>query len=155
MTDKDRKLVSDFLYQPNDIENIIACKLATIERLESSQGLKSPSLNADHVQTSHSLDRMGDTLAEVADMQNEVKRLQNLLLHKVLEVSNAISKLEDTREQKVLTMYYIQRDKHGKRLKLSDIEAELHYSRRSVLYFKSQAIEHLFEVLQSLHSFAP
>ena len=86
-------------------------------------------------------DRMSAVMAEVADLDTEIKKLQYEKLVLIREISEAIESLENDEEKVVLLSYYIGR------LPMRRIAEEAHYSIRTAYYLRRKGIQHL-----SLHT---
>jgi len=132
----------DFLMQIRRKEIIIRRKEMQRDELRACLLPGAVRYDKDRVQTSPT-DTMADVMARVDELDREIEQLKREKAHLVLEISDAIEKLEDDTEKVVLTEFYITR------APMSQVAETIHYSVRRAYYYRKSGVTHLGEVLSS------
>ena len=130
----------DFLMQIRRKEIIIRRKEMQRDELRACLLPGAVRYDKDRVQSSPT-DSMADVLARVDELDHEIEQLKHEKAQLILEISNAIEKLEDDTEKVVLTEFYIAR------APMSQVAETIHYSIRRAYHFRKMGVTHLGEVL--------
>lgn len=130
----------DFLMQIRRKEIIIRRKEMQRDELRACLLPGAVRYDKDRVQSSPT-DSMADVLARVDELDHEIEQLKHEKAQLILEISNAIEKLEDDTEKVVLTEFYIAR------APMSQVAETIHYSVRRAYHFRKMGVTHLGEVL--------
>ena len=130
----------DFLMQIRRKEIIIRRKEMQRDELRACLLPGAVRYDKDRVQSSPT-DTMADALARVDELDHEIEQLRHEKAQLILEISNAIERLEDDTEKVVLTELYIAR------APMSQVADTIHYSIRLAYYYRKSGVEHLVEVL--------
>jgi DNA-directed RNA polymerase specialized sigma24 family protein len=96
----------------------------------------------DKVQTSPD-DQLGEIGARIADIDTYIRRLQREKAHAIIEISDAVNRLESKYEKLVLLRFYITG------MSVRQIADMMHYSMRQVYYYKKQGAQNLLAILES------
>ena len=133
-----------WLLRPSRLGLEIERKKMQAEELRScAEAIGGADYKADRVQSSPvSFDRIGDLLARVADLDAEIKELQRLRAEALVEIVDAIDKLEDERERWILTAFYI------KRMSMSTIAEAVHYSLQWAYHLQRRGLQRIGEVMK-------
>lgn len=86
-------------------------------------------------------DKMSDVMARVDELDREIEQLRREKATLVIEISDAIEKLEDDNEKTVLTEFYIAR------APMTQAADAINYSVRRAYDFRKRGVIHLGEVL--------
>jgi DNA-directed RNA polymerase specialized sigma subunit len=109
--------------------------------LESSALPGAIRYDGDPVQTSPE-DRMSGILAKVADLDAVIKELLQEKARAVLDIGEAIERLEDETQKTVLAAFYIGR------LSMDDVAEMICYSRRQAYRIRREAVEKMAQMAQ-------
>lgn len=129
-----------YLFMVRGIETLIMKKEARRNALISCLLPGSMDLNGDKVQNS-SGDKMSEIMAEVADIDAEIR---DLLIRKAVwirKVSDAIEHLENDTEQIILLEYYLNRKE------MAYIAKQVNYSLRHCYTMKRRGVKNLQQYL--------
>ncbi len=129
-----------YLFAVKQIKEKMMLKQSKAEGLMKILELSGIDYSADAVQVSPA-DKMADTIAEVVDLQREIKDLGIQAADKIEEITEMIEKLPDKTEALVLSEYYINRKT------IEDIEKTIGYAERQTYRIKSNALMHFTEIL--------
>lgn len=132
--------IYDFLMQIRRKEIIIRRKEMQRDELRACLLPGAIRYDRDRVQSTPT-DKMADVIARVDELDREVEQLKHEKAQRILEISNAIEKLEDDTEKVVLTEFYIAR------APMSQVAETIHYSIRRAYHFRKAGVTHLGEVL--------
>ena len=94
----------------------------------------------DRVQSTPT-DKMVDVIARVDELDQEIERLRREKASLVIEISDAIEKLDNDKEKAVLTAFYIAR------APMTEVADAINYSVRRAYHFRKMGVTHLGEVL--------
>lgn len=130
----DLKETYDFLLQPKRISDEIWRKTLRRKELESCLLPKGISYDKDRVQSSPE-DQTARVMAEVADLDHQIEELQQRRAFQILEVSELIDRLDDSREATILDAYYL----GGK--SMGEIAEHLHYSFQHTYRLRAAGVE--------------
>ena len=130
----------DFLMQIRRKEIIIRRKEMQRDELRACLLPGAIRYDRDRAQSTPT-DKMADVIARVDELDREVEQLKHEKAQLILEISNAIEKLEDDTEKVVLTEFYIAR------APMSQVAETIHYSIRRAYHFRKMGVTHLGEVL--------
>ena len=129
-----------FLGKVRGYDNRIIRLENTIEALRLNLLPGAVRYDKDKVQTSNQ-NPMEDLFAKIDEYEREMLDLKNKRAEAVLAVDNALQKMKDCKEQRVLLEYYIGR------ISIPDIAAGMGYSVRHCLRLKNNGVSMLSEIL--------
>ena len=135
-----RKEVYSFLLAPLRLSDEIWRKEMRCDALKACLMPTGITYDQDKVQTSAS-DRMSEVMAKVGDLNLQIATLQKERALAILEISQAIDKLEDDKEKTVLDAYYIGQ------LSMQDIADHQGYSLSHTYYLRRSGAEKLIEII--------
>lgn len=127
-----------FLNSIRKIENEIVKLQLQHDELQSCLLPKAITYDGDRVQTSPE-DKMLEIASRVLDMEKEIRDLKQRKAKRIVEVNNAIARLDNDTEQVILLGFYVGR------LQATKIAEIVHYSVRGVYKAKHRAVIHLSE----------
>ena len=127
-----------FLNSIRKIENEIVKLQLQHDELQSCLLAKAITYDGDRVQTSPE-DKMLEIASRVLDMEKEIRDLKQRKAKRIVEVNNAIARLDNDTEQVILLGFYVGR---LSAYKIADL---VHYSVRGVYKAKHRAVIHLAE----------
>lgn len=130
----------DFLMQTRRKEVIIRRKESQRDELRACLLPGAVRYDRDKVQTTPT-DKMSDVMARVDELDREIEQLRREKASLVIEISDAIEKLEDDNEKTVLTEFYIAR------APMTAAADAINYSVRRAYDFRKRGVVHLGEVL--------
>lgn len=130
----------DFLMQIRRKEIIIRRKETQRDELRACLLPGAVRYDRDKVQST-STDKMSDVMARVDELDREIEQLRREKATLVIEISDAIEKLEDDNEKTVLTEFYIAR------APMTQAADAINYSVRRAYDFRKRGVIHLGEVL--------
>ena len=130
----------DFLMQIRRKEIIIRRKETQRDELRACLLPGAVRYDRDKVQSTPT-DKMSDVMARVDELDREIEQLRREKATLVIEVSDAIEKLEDDNEKTVLTEFYIAR------APMTQAADAINYSVRRAYDFRKRGVIHLGEVL--------
>ena len=129
-----------FLGKVRGYDNRISRLENTIEALKLNLLPGAIRYDKDKVQTS-SQNPMEDLFAKIDEYEREMLDLKNKRAEAVLAVDNALQKMKDCKEQRVLLEYYIGR------ISIPDIAVGMGITNRHCLRLKNNGVSMLAEVL--------
>lgn len=129
-----------FLGKVRGYDNRISRLENTIEALRLNLLPGAICYDKDKVQTSNQ-NPMEDLFAKIDEYEREMLDLKNKRAEAVLAVDNALQKMKDCKEQRVLLEYYIGR------ISIPDIAAGMGITIRHCLRLKNNGVSMLSEVL--------
>ncbi len=121
-------------------ENAIKRKQLRREELKSCLLPGAIRYDLDKVQTSPK-DKLTEIMAKVDELDRQIEELMQEKAMLIIEIGEAIERLEDDNEKAVLTEFYIGR------VPMEKVAALINYSPRRAYHFKKQGVIHLGEVL--------
>ena len=127
-----------YLNSIRKIENEIVKLQLQLDELQSCLLPKAITYDGDRVQTSPE-DKMSEIASRVLDMEKEIRGLKQRKAKRIVEVNNAIARLDNDTEQEILLGFY------DGRLQATKIAEIVHYSVRGVYKAKHRAVIHLSE----------
>ena len=127
-----------FLNSIRKIENEIVKLQLQHDELQSCLLPKTITYDGDRVQTSPE-DKMLEIASRVLDMEKDIRDLKQRKAKRIVEVNNAIARLDNDTEQVILLGFYVGR---LSAYKIADL---VHYSVRGVYKAKHRAVIHLAE----------
>ncbi|MBR3596501.1 MAG: DUF1492 domain-containing protein [Clostridia bacterium] len=130
----------DFLMQIRRKEIIIRRKETQRDELRACLLPGAVRYDRDKVQSTPT-DKMSDVMARVDELDREIEQLRREKATLVIEISDAIEKLEDDNEKTVLTEFYIAR------APMTQAADAINYSVRRAYDFRKRGVIHLGEVL--------
>lgn len=130
----------DFLMQIRRKEIIIRRKETQRDELRACLPPGAVRYDRDKVQSTPT-DKMSDVMARVDELDREIEQLRREKASLVIEISDAIEKLEDDNEKTVLTEFYIAR------APMTQAADAINYSVRRAYDFRKRGVIHLGEVL--------
>lgn len=128
-----------FLNSVRQIEADIVKKQLQHDELQSCLLPKAITYDKDKIQTTPS-DMMSETAALVLDLEKDIRKLYARKAQLIVEINDAISRLDSDTEQMILLGFYVGR------LPASRVADLVHYSLRGVYKAKRRAVMHLAEV---------
>ena len=129
-----------FLGKVRGYDNRISRLENTIEALKLNLLPGAIRYDKDNVQTSNQ-NPMEDLFAKIDEYEREMLDLKNKRAEAVLAVDNALQKMKDCKEQRVLLEYYIGR------ISIPDIAVGMGITNRHCLRLKNNGVSMLSEVL--------
>lgn len=135
--------VYKFLMGPHQKSLEIARKEKVIAEIKGCLLPGALRYDKDRVQTSPE-DIMGKTMARVDELERQIEALRTQRSAMILQVHDAIERLDSDIEKLILTEWYI------KRTKKNDIMKLLGYSDRHMFRYKNSGIRHLYEILKDV-----
>lgn len=127
-----------FLNSIRKIESEIMKKQLQHDELQTCLLPKAITYDGDRVQTSPE-DKMLNIAARVLDIEKEIRDLKRRKAALIVEVNDAIARLDNDTEQVILLGFYVGR---LPAIKIADL---VHYSVRGVYKIKHRAVIHLAE----------
>jgi transcriptional regulator len=125
----------------------IDSKLEELSRLQSMATKVTAVMDSEVVSRTRNTDTMGDTVAKIIAMQDEINSLIDLYTDTKAHFSKIIDELQSPIQIKVLYGHYF----HGKSFqKLAD---ELGYSRRNICYIHGDALVAVEKIIAKGESF--
>lgn len=119
------------------IMRLRARRFELLSTLESS-GMR---YDRERVQTSPS-DKMAAVMAEIYDIDRQIKELQAFRYQVIAETADAIEMLEDERERDLLTKLFIEKKE------VKEAAMEMKYSPSHLYRVRNEAMEHLGEIIE-------
>jgi len=130
----------DFLMQIRRKEIIIRRKETQRDELRACLLPGAVRYDRDKVQSTPT-DKMSDVMARVDELDREIEQLRREKASLIIEIGDAIEKLEDDNEKTVLTEFYIAR------APMTQAADAINYSVRRAYDFRKRGVIHLGEVL--------
>lgn len=130
----------DFLMQIRREEIIIRRKETQRDELRACLLPGAVRYDRDKVQSTPT-DKMSDVMARVDELDREIEQLRREKASLIIEIGDAIEKLEDDNEKTVLTEFYIAR------APMTQAADAINYSVRRAYDFRKRGVIHLGEVL--------
>lgn len=130
----------DFLMQIRRKEIIIRRKETLRDELRACLLPGAVRYDRDKVQSTPT-DKMSDVMARVDELDREIEQLRREKASLIIEIGDAIEKLEDDNEKTVLTEFYIAR------APMTQAADAINYSVRRAYDFRKRGVIHLGEVL--------
>ncbi len=135
-----------YLQQIRRLDKKINNKQMQLESLQELVTNITPILKDVNVQSNASQDRLGDTMAKIIDLQNEINNEIDLYINKKLEAIKLINTIGDDVSISILTQRYINYKRWD------EIADNLSYTRQGVLKKHGQALLNFEKsVYMSLH----
>lgn len=125
----------------------INSKLEELMVLKSLATKVTSVMEGEAVSRTRNLDTMGDTIAKIADMQDEINNLIDLYVDKKAYFSRIIDSLQNPMQIRVLYGHYF----HGK--SFQKIADELGYTRRNICYIHGDALVAVEKIIAKDKSF--
>ena len=119
----------------------INSKLEELERLKSLATKVTSVMDGEVVSHTRNTDSIGDTIAKIIEMQNEINNLIDLYVDKKTYLSRIIDSLQKPEQIKVLYGHYFQ----GK--SFDDIAHDLGYTRRNICYIHGAALQEVESIV--------
>lgn len=128
-----------FFNRPRMLRNRIRRKRAQLEALKSSLLPSGIRYDLDKIQTTPE-DHFSEVMAEVASLEREIGELKRKLRASLLELGDALEKLDDETEKTVLVEFYI----GG--ITLSEISTHIGYSLRQTKRIKQHGLQKMSQM---------
>ena len=135
------KQTYEYLLQIKILESRIQNAIIQRETLRSCLLPSGIRYDIDKVDTTPS-DQMSGIEARVIDLEREIKGMERQKQKLIVQITNAIYRLQNDDEKTVLLAYYIGRKR------IEDIADEIPVSVRTAYYIKRKAISHLAAILK-------
>lgn len=123
-----------YLQQIRRLDRKINNKQIQLESLRELVTSITPILKDINVQSNGSQDRLGDTMAKIIDLQNEINNEIDLYVNRKLEAIKLINAMEDDVSINILIQRYINYKRWD------EIADNLNYTRQGVLKKHGQAL---------------
>ena len=123
-----------YLNQIDRINRMINNKLAEIYQLKTMVCSISVSADEDKVQTSSDKDKLGNAVAKIVDLENEINKTIDMYVGKRERIISQIEALNDVMEYQVLFSRYIEYKK------FEQIAEDNEYSVRQILRIHGNAL---------------
>ena len=130
----------NYLLQIRRKGHIIRRKQLLCEELRSSLGARAIQYDRDRVQTSPT-DKVSEVICKVIDLEEQIERLQLEKALLIIEIGDAIEQLEDEKEARILTAYYI------RRLTMEQVAEEMDYSLQHTYRLRKRGVQHISGIL--------
>lgn len=130
----------NYLLQIRRKELTIRRKQLLCEELRSSLGARAIQYDRDRVQTSP-VDKVSEIICKVADLEDQIERLQLEKAELIMEINAAIEQLEDDKEAMILTAYYI------RRLTMEQVAEEMDYSLQHTYRLRKRGVQRISGIL--------
>lgn len=130
-----------YLSQVKLLDIHINNKLEELQRLKDLSFKITSSLKPDVVGGSRNLDKIGDAVAKIVDMEIEINNAIDSYVDKKREITNTIEKITDADQLAVLYKRYIQYQTFEK------IAYEMHMTYRNVCYIHGKALQTVEQLL--------
>lgn len=129
-----------YVSQIDKINALIECKEAEIANLYDVATSITSAMKDDCIQHSNVSDKVGNSVAKIIDLQNELQL--EVERYKVVrtEIFNSISQL-DPQEMKVLYKRYFQKKS------VTEIAEEMNYSRQNISIIHKKALKNLQKII--------
>lgn len=114
---------------------------ATVQELEGLLEKITAGTEGERVQTSGPKDKVGDLVARIIDYRDEIMSEWARALDQLAEIETVIQKVEDSRMQRILHMWYVENRKCG------EIAAELGIDYRWTQRLHGRALKKIDEIL--------
>ena len=98
----------EYLEQIEKLQLLIENKLIEVKQLKIMACNVSAVKNSDiNVQSSHEMDRLGQSIAKIVDMENSVNESMEVFINRKQTIIKQIESMEDTRMYRILSARYI------------------------------------------------
>lgn len=141
MSDEKSSAVKAYLQKIRLYDTHINNKMAELARLRDMVENITPTLKDDVVASSGSKDKLGDAVAKIVDLQNEVNRAIDEFVDKKTEVCATIDSLQNPDHVALLHKRYVEY------LTWEQIACDMFMSYRNVLYVHGRALQAIESVL--------
>jgi len=131
----------DFLQQIELFDNHINNKLEELERLRSLTLKITSSLKQDVVSASGSQDKLGDAVAKIVDLQNEINQSIDLYVDRKREVNRVLEQIRDVDYFQVLSKRYLLYEPW------EQIAMEMGYTYRHITRLHGEALQAVRKIL--------
>ena len=128
------------------LDVLIDSKLEELEKLNSLVKRITPVMSAASGAGGGNQDRLGDTVAKIVDMRNEIDKATDVFIDMKREAIALLERIERPEYYQVLHKRYIQYKS------LENIAVELNYSWRWVCKLHGRALQAFEKVLEEAHS---
>lgn len=129
-----------YLGQVERLNKMISNKIIEVQQLETQVCNISILNDGDRVQTSGSKDRLGDSVAKLVDLRNELSEMINSYITKRCEIIKTIESVPQTNYYEVLFKKYVE----GK--SLEQICCEMNYSMQHIKRIHGFALNKIKEI---------
>lgn len=116
--------------------------LQELSALEDMVTRITPVLKQDMVSGSHSQDKLGDTVAKIADLRDQINRDVDAFVDLKKEAAAKLAQIENPDYYKVLHLRYI------RNFTFERIAIEMNYSYRGVCYLHGRALQAFEKVME-------
>ena len=141
MADEKCSAVKSYLQKIRLYDTHINNKIAELSRLKGMVTNITPTLKDDVVSGSGSKDKLGDTVAKIVDLQDEINKAIDEFVDKKNEVCAIIDSLQNPDHVALLHKRYVEY------LTWEQIACEMHMSYRNVCYIHGRALQAASAVL--------
>ena len=146
MADKEKNPAKEFLSQVKKLDTIINNKQDELTRLNGMTTKVTASWSGEVVAGSGSQDKLGDTIAKIVDLQNEINKDIDRLIGKKREVGEVIEKVQNARQIRVLYLRYFDHQTW------ESIACNMGLSYQGVCKIHGRALESVKKVLENAKS---
>ena len=126
-----------YLGQVSRLNKMIKNKITEIQQLDSVVNNITVLNENDRVQNNGSKDRLGDSVAKLVDLKNELSNLVDKYIQKRCEVIKSIEDIPETKYYEILFKRYVEEKK------LEEICCEMDYSMQHIKRLHGEALEEL------------
>ena len=130
-----------YLRQVKLLDIHISNKLEELQRLRGLSYKISSSLNPNFVSGSRNMDKIGDSIAKIVDLEVEINREIDLYVNKKREITDIIEKVTDPDQLEVLYRRYIQFET------FETIASEMNMTYRNACYIHGKALQTVEQLL--------
>ena len=131
----EKNSAKEFLQQVRLCDTHIANKLDELAHLKGMVLKVTSSMKPDMVSGSHSQDKLGDAVAKIIDLEDEINRAVDAFVDKKKEVSAVIDRITDPDQLAVLYKRYFNYEAW------EQIACEMHMTYRNVCYIHGRALQ--------------
>lgn len=132
----------EYLMQIKLCEIHIDNKLEDLDKLKALVFKVTTALKPDVVSSSGSQDKLGDAIAKIVDLQNEINQAIDDFIDKKREISSIIDKVTNAEQLEVLHKRYLEHKRW------EQIACEMNMSFRNVCYIHGRALETVESIMK-------
>lgn len=133
-----------YLQQIRLYDSHINTKLEDLHQLKEMVTKITPTLKDDVVSGGGNQDKLGDAIAKIVDLEEEVNRDIDRYVNAKQEISNTLEKISDPDQLQVLHMRYVQYKAW------EQIACDMHMTYRNVCYIHGKGLQSVNQILKGM-----